>query len=345
MLEPKNMIVKMPNWIGDAVMATPVLADLKQFWKNSKLTVMCQANIARLLEYDPYVDEILSYTKPSGWSHRIWHRDVITPLQRGNYDLGILLTNSLSSAFWFWKGNVQNTIGYANGLRNFFLQQAVPLPTPLDQWHQIDVYKHLLAPLGIPQSKTLPKLYLSEEEQANAKAFLKRQGVEANDIIVGINPGAAYGSAKCWLPERFREVALKLEKRPKTWILFFGDTSTAPLIKEICRNAPNRVINLAGKTNLRELMALIHACSIFLTNDSGPMHIASAFQVPLIALFGSTDASRTGPYYHEKVISKKPPCSPCFLRTCPKEGFPCMTNIKTEEVYQELVQLIREKEL
>ncbi|MGK5594458.1 MAG: lipopolysaccharide heptosyltransferase II [Parachlamydiaceae bacterium] len=345
MLQPKNVIVKMPNWIGDAVMATPILADLKQFWKQSKLTAMCQANIAKLIECDPNVDEILSYSKPSGWSHRIWHRDAVTPLQRGHYDLGILLTNSFSSAFWFWKGNVQNIIGYTNGLRNLFLDQAIPLPKPLDQWHQIDVYKHLLEPLGITLSTTLPKLYLGEQEKKKAQDFLKKQGVEPHDTVIGINPGAAYGSAKCWLPDRFREVAFKLQERSKTWILFFGDDSTAPLIREICRDAPDRVLNLAGKTNLRELMALIHACSIFLTNDSGPMHIASAFHVPLIALFGSTDASRTGPYHHEKVIYKKQPCSPCFLRKCPKRGFPCMTNIKTQEVYQELLNLIKENEL
>ncbi|KAF3362210.1 Uncharacterized protein PHSC3_001277 [Chlamydiales bacterium STE3] len=338
--KPKNIIVKMPNWIGDAVMATPILKDLKDYYSDAKLTAMCQANVASLLECNPYINEILSYSKPSGWMHRAWHKDIISPLQRGDYDLGVLLTNSLSSAYWFWKGKVKNIVGYSKGVRRFLLNQALPFPKEIDKQHLILTYKNLLTVLGIPISSTQPQLYLNESEKAFAKNFLKRRGIEKNNIVVGINPGAAYGSAKCWLPERFREVALKLLERQNVFILFFGDQNGASLVEKICRDLPDRVLNIAGKTNLRELMALINACSLFLTNDSGPMHIASAFQVPLLSLFGSTDEIKTGPYHHEKVIHKHVPCSPCFLRKCPKKDFPCMESIEVEEVYRELMVIL-----
>jgi heptosyltransferase-2 len=119
-----------------------------------------------------------------------------------------------------------------------------------------------------------------------------------------------------------------------------GDRNGAPLVNDICSGFPERVINLAGKTNLRELMALIQSCSIILTNDSGPMHIAAAFDIPLLALFGSTNDTTTGPYgKHAKVIHKHVECSPCYKRVCPID-FRCMKRIEVDEVYQELQCLI-----
>lgn len=341
--KPKNILVKMPNWLGDAIMATPILEDLKKHWPEARLTILCQSNVAALFNYDPYVDEIFSYTKPSGWIHRTWHKNVIDHLQHGDYDLGVLLTNSFSSAWWLWRGHVGNTIGYTSFFRRFLLDQSIPFPEKIEKQHLVVTYKMLLQQLGIPVSNTKPKLYLSQSEKQVAQDFLSRHDVSKDSVVVGINPGAAYGSAKCWLPDRFKEVALKLLQKPNVFVLFFGDQTGAPLVNSICQDMPERVINMAGKTTLRELMALIQACSIFLTNDSGPMHMASALNVPLLALFGSTSEIKTGPYNGGKVIHKHVECSPCFLRECPKVDFPCMTRIGAQEVYDELKTLIEEQ--
>ena len=125
-------------------------------------------------------------------------------------------------------------------------------------------------------------------------------------------------------------------------MVYFGDPAGAPLVHDICKNLPEGVINLAGKTSLRELMALINSCSIFLTNDSGPMHIAAALHVPLLALFGSTSEIKTGPYGTNSLIHKHVECSPCYKRTCPID-FRCMKSIEVEEVYQELQKLISDQ--
>lgn len=341
---PENIIVRMPNWLGDLVMATPILADLRNHWPKAKITAMCQGAVGDILQEDPHIDEILKFKRPSGWIHRAEHGDIIEPLKQGHYDLGILLTNSFSSAWWFWRGRVANRIGYATHLRSWLLDYAIPFPPEKDSQHLVVTYKMLLSPLGIPVSANGPKLYINEQEKLKVKERLEQLDVKSNDIIIGINPGAAYGSAKCWLPDRFKQVTEKLLKNPRIKILFFGDKSGAPLVNDICAGLPSeRVINLSGKTTLRELAAYIQACDIFLTNDSGPMHIASALGVPLLALFGSTSDVATGPYRGGIVLHKHVPCSPCYRRECPID-FRCMKSIEVDEVYRSLEELIEKED-
>lgn len=340
---PANIIVRMPNWLGDLVMATPVLKDLRNHWPSAKITAMCQGAVGDVLQEDPNVDEIIKFKRPSGWVHRSAHGDILQPLRQGHYDLGILLTNSFSSAWWFWRGHVKNRVGYATHLRSFLLDHPIPFPPEKNSQHLVKTYKMLLQPLGIPLSTTSPQLYITEQEKTKINEKLTLLGIKPADVLIGINPCAAYGSAKCWLPHRFEEVTQMLLKNPKIKIIYFGDKSGSPLIGDICKNLPTeRVINLSDKTTLRELIAYIRACDIFLTNDSGPMHIASALDVPLLALFGSTSDSTTSPCKDGTVIHKHVPCSPCYRRECPID-FRCMKQISVEEVYNRLQELIQSK--
>jgi heptosyltransferase II len=341
---PSNIIIRMPNWLGDLVMATPLIADLRKKWPNARITAMCQSNVAPLLKNDPNLNEVFGYARPSGWIHRRQHWQIVQSIKHGEYDLGILLTNSFSSAWWFWRAGVTHKIGFANNMRSWLLNKAVPFPKERKTQHLVKTYKALLEPLGIPLSNTPPHLYISSEEMQAAQALLTNKGINlGQDILVGINPGAAYGSAKCWLPERFVAVTQQLLKNPQVQVVYFGDPAGTPLVNDICKKIDGRVINLAGKTNLRELIALINCCSIFLTNDSGPMHIAAALQVPLLALFGSTNDTTTGPYQFGKVIHKHVECSPCYKRICPID-FRCMKRIEVDEVYQTLEQMITDKQ-
>jgi len=341
----QNIIVKMPNWLGDLVMATPVLADLRRAKPHAKITAMCTSGLAPLLQEDPNIDEIYAYKRPSGWIHRKLHSEIIEAINAGHYDLGILLTNSFSSAWWFWRGGVKKRIGFKDNMRSWLLSEAVAFPKNKATQHLVKTYKELLLPLGIPISSTKPKLYSSENESIFAKSLFM-PNANSKSIILGVNPGAAYGSAKCWLPERFVEVTKKLLENPNVYVVYFGDSNGASLVDSICKQLPSeRVVNLAGKTTLRELVALIKCCSLILTNDSGPMHIAAALDIPLVALFGSTNDTTTGPYGNGNglVIHKHVECSPCYKRVCPID-FKCMKKIEVEEVFNKLTALIKEQE-
>lgn len=328
---PQNIIIRMPNWIGDAVMATPILKDVKNHWPEAKLTVMCIKPVGLLLKNDPHIDEIFTFERPSGWLHREHYRNILLPLKHGHYDLGILLTNSFSSAWWFWAGGVKNRVGYRGHYRRFLLDTSVKHPKNIESQHLVVTYKELLGAVSIPISKTSPALYLIPQELKEARDLLKKYAISEENLIVGINPGAAYGSAKCWLPERFVELTHKLLENPRIRIVYFGDQASAKLVQDICRDMPKSVVSLAGKTSLRELMALISCCDLFLSNDSGPMHIAAALKVPLVALFGSTSDIKTSPYEWGQVIHKHVACSPCYQRACPID-FRCMTEISVDEV-------------
>lgn len=340
-VEFRNIIVRMPNWIGDMVMATPVLTDLRKTYPQARITAMCRAPVSDLLLADPEIDELFCFSKTSSFSRHSEKKNLIEKLRCGKYDLGILLTHSLSSAWWFWQGKVKARLGYDCNGRRLLLNHSVPLPENIDRQHLVLTYKMLLEPLGIPISDSPPRLFLSPKEVNEARQLLKQHGVTEKSKVVGINPGATYGSAKCWLPERFREVAEKLLRDESVVIVFFGDQLSTPLVKEISQGLPSRVVNLAGLTSLRELAALISLCDVLLTNDSGPMHIADALGTKILALFGSTSEIVTGPYRTGKVIHKHVECSPCYQRTCPID-FRCMKRISSEEVYREICHMLQD---
>ncbi len=341
-LTPRNIIVRMPNWIGDLVMATPILSDLRKAYPEAYITAMCRSPICELLKEDPEINELFCFSKASGFGRRMERRNIIEKLRNGKYDLGILLTHSFSSAWWFWLGKVQMRLGYECNGRKPLLTHSLPFPKNIQNQHLVVTYKMLLGPLGIPISDTPPRLYLSPKELNDARTLLRQHGVPDGALIVGINPGATYGSAKCWLPERFREVTERLLRDKDIYIVYFGDQATVSLVKEICTGLPPRVINLAGLTSLRELSSLIIHCDVILTNDSGPMHIADALGTPIVALFGSTSEIITGPYRSGTLIHKHVECSPCYQRTCPID-FRCMKRIEADEVYEAINKILNAK--
>jgi heptosyltransferase-2 len=341
-LKPKSIIIRMPNWIGDLVMATPILSDVRKAFPDAHITAMSRNPLCELLREDPDIDEVFCFSKTSGFGRRSEKRDIIEKLRRGKYDLGILLTHSFSSAWWFWQGKVARRLGYDRNVRRLLLTDRVALPKKVAQQHLVVTYKTLLEPLGIEVSNTRPRLYLADKELETAKTLLKQLGISSDKLLVGINPGAAYGSAKCWLPERFREVTQKLLEDEDVCVIYFGDQATASLVKEICQGLPSRVVNLAGLTSIRELTALIKLCDVILTNDSGPMHIAAALGTSIVALFGSTNEIVTGPYQTGKIIHKHVECSPCHQRVCPID-FRCMKRIETDEVLEALRAALKAK--
>ena len=332
----------MPNWLGDAVMATPIIEDIRNHFLGAQISVLCHEAIATLLSSNPHIDEFLTFSKENK-RKSVEKARILHTLREKKFDLGILLTRSFSSAWWFFRGHVRFRLGFRDHFRSFLLNMPLALPEHEESQHQVLTYKLLLEPLGIPVSNTLPSLYLQKEELEQAQELLQKYKVKPDATLIGINPGASYGSAKCWLSERFVALTEKLLKDPKIHIIYFGDSASKPLVDKICSGFPSRVLNLATKTDLCQLIALIKLCHSFITNDSGPMHIAAALKTPLVAIFGSTSEIKTGPYGHGKIIHKHVSCSPCYRRTCPID-FRCMTTITEDEVYHEVLSTLRQSQ-
>jgi len=332
--EPKNIVIRMPNWLGDAVMATPILHDIRKNYPEAKITILCSDVIAQLFANNPHLDALLTFSRKTEVKKKEGRR-IVQKLIEGNYDLGILLTGSFSSAWQFFRAKIPLRLGYSTHFRKFLLTHPVAIPEHDETQHLVISYKQLLAPLGMAVSDTPLELFVSNEEKKAATELLASFDIHDDHRLIGINPGAAYGSAKCWPKERFRKLSERLLQDPKIRILYFGDSHSKALVDDICMGLPLRVNNLAGKTTLRELIALIDACSLLITNDSGPMHIGAAVHTPLVAIFGSTNAIKTGPYSNGKVVQKHVPCSPCYLRKCPID-FRCMMNISVDDVVEAL---------
>lgn len=335
--EPSSIIIRMPNWLGDVVMATPVLSAVREKWPRAHITLMMAEGLAPLLEKDPRINEIFAFKRPKGFLHRLQANQIIERLREGKYDMGILLTNSFSSAWWFYRSHIKTVAGYG---RKFLLNKSRQLPKNYKKQHLVHSYLQLLEVIGIPFKERVPELFITREEKEAAFERYRALNGGSKRFVIGLNPGAAFGPAKCWPAERFRALTKKLLENEKILLVFFGDRLAEPLVDEIVRGFPERAVNLSGKTLLREFMALISACDLFITNDSGPMHVAAAVGTPLIALFGSTSDVMTGPYKSGDVIHKRVSCSPCFLRECPLD-FRCMKAIEVEDVMQIVMRRLK----
>ncbi len=338
----KKILIRMPNWLGDAVMATPILEDIRHAYPDAHITILCHEAIGSLLQQNPFADDFILFSKDIKKDPKQL-RELFARLRASSFDIGLLLTNSFSSAWWFFRSGIKKRIGYRTHYRRLLLTQSLPLPHNEETQHQVLTYKTLLSALNIPLSSSAPKLFVTQKEIAQAHTFLHTYGISSQHTIIGINPSAAYGEAKCWPIDRFQQLCTYLLKHPDLHILCFGDASSKQLISTLTSGMQNRVHNLAAATSLRELLALISQCRCLVTNDSGPMHIAAALQVPLVALFGSTNEIKTGPYgYKGSVIHKHVACSPCYLRKCPID-FRCMTQITVGEVAAQVEKILHKQ--
>jgi heptosyltransferase II len=277
------------------------------------------------------------------------------------FDLALVLPNSPRSALEVFLACIPQRTGYARPWRNFFLTQtvapraaAVKMHKPTaaevqrlvasektgnwkleigDASHHIHEYLHLVAALGANPEPLAPQLAVTPEEIAATK--IKFGLDKITQPVFGLNPGAEYGPAKRWPAEKFISAAKEIQAKTNcVWLIFGGknDAATAAQIQSVIGNRQS-AINLAGKTGLRELMALLKLCRVLLTNDTGPMHVAAALGTPVVVPFGSTSPELTGPIFspNAKILKSDAPCSPCFLRECPID-FRCMNGIPVERV-------------
>jgi len=223
--------------------------------------------------------------------------------------------------------------GYPTDGRRMLLSLPVPLTRDILERHEVEYYLCLLDGLGVPRpSNPVLNLHVTEGEREAMAARLSSLGIERGSPILVVNPGATYGSAKRWYPDRFAAVADALSEEWRSTVVVMGSPAEAPLAGEIESSARRGALNLAGKTTVREMMALLSLSSFLVTNDSGPMHVGAALGVPLVAIFGPTDWRRTSPWTDRaRVVRADVDCSPCKLRVCDR-GHECMLGVTPEMV-------------
>jgi heptosyltransferase-2 len=310
---PGSLLVRATNWLGDAVMTTPALRALRSACPRARISLLAKPLVAELFRHHPDVDEVLVYERPGRHDGVIGRLRMAGELRRRRFDAAILLQNAFDAALLAFLAGIPARAGYATDGRRALLTDPVPLTPEIMERHEVEYYLCLLEPLGIPRLPS-PELRVavSGEERAAMSDRLAGLGIDRGVPFLAINPGATYGSAKRWYPDRFAAVADALSEEWGAAVVVVGSPAEAPL---------------AGKTTVREMMALVSLSSFLVTNDSGPMHIGAALGVPLVAIFGPTDWRRTSPWTDRaRVVRVDVDCSPCMLRACDR-GHECMLGV------------------
>ena len=325
-----RVCVRATNWLGDAVMSLPALRAIRQVFSHAHLAVVARPSVAGLYARESCVDGVIPCERYQGLRAR---REFAARLRGERFDAAILLPNSFDAALVAWLARIPERIGYRRDGRGLLLTRAIPVPEPGDiPRHERFYYLELLRRTGLierfPECEFI-RLDAVESARAAGAAHLAALGISGPAI--GISPGAAYGNAKRWLPERFAQVAQTFLPGIGSVVLF-GSASERPLCDQVAASLPVPSHNLAGRTTLREFIDLAAACRLFLTNDSGAMHVASALGVPTVAVFGATDDTTTGPTGpFARVVREHAECSPCLLRECPIDHR-CMTRVTPDRV-------------
>lgn len=340
----KRILIVAPNWIGDAVLSLPVVDGCGQLWQEAELTVLARTRVAELFEARESDVRVLEYERGNGPQRLSNLMALGRSLRRERFDLAILLPNSLGSAVMTRLAGIPQRLGYSTDGRGWLLTQRLEDRRKERGLHQVDYYLGLIHSLGAYQVDRIPQLKLRSKITDRAMALMEGLGIDKNELLIGVHPGAAYGETKRWFPERFAAVLERLHRSGRRFLLL-GGTGEEPLAEQISAEMDHPVINLIGKTTVAEVLALIGQCSLFLSNDSGLMHVAAALNIPQVALFGSTDPQKTAPLNNRAVVihPEHVGCTPCFKRSCP-EDLECMKAITVQEVHAAAEQLLAEME-
>jgi heptosyltransferase-2 len=322
-LKPFRILIRGSNWLGDSIISMPAVRAIKAGRPDAHVTILAPEKVAAVWKLVPEVDEVIGLTSRSLLA------TVGLVRSRKPFDVAILFPNSLRAALEAWFAGIPRRIGYRGHHRSWLLNQIIPEPRKGPVEHQVYRFLHIARELG------------GSSEPPALRMFLPRAKSNGATAKIGLCPGAEYGPAKRWLPERFAEVATLVSNQEAVQWILFGTRSdsevAAPIEAALGTNCTNRI----GKTTLDQLIAELSECALLLTNETGTMHLATVLGVPVVAVFGSTEPRLTGPLgTGHRIIRHQVECSPCFLRECPID-FRCMKAVTVEEVTTSVLSLLK----
>ena len=330
----KEILVKGSNWVGDTIISFPAVYSLRRLFPQAHISVLAKSHLAELWEANPAVDGVIPYEMPTGAGRIFGELRIARRIRQKDIDLTVLFPRSFSSAWMVFLGGIPRRVGYKGEGRDWLLTERIDRTNELLRRHRMYYYLHLIERLGRCPSPLSPSLSLNGKIERWATRFLTHNGLRGK-VLIGFNPGATYGEAKCWPPERFVELGRRLRGDYDASILIFGSSrlKEKALNATIAEGIGEGCLNLSGQTSLLELASLLRQCPLLVTNDTGTMHVAAAAGTRIVAIFGPTDPRTTSPLGKgHVVIRKEVSCSPCLKRVCP-EDHRCMDLIEVEEVY------------
>lgn len=359
MSDPQKILVVQPSWVGDAVMATPTLRAVRQLYPNAHIAYLMKRYVKQIYAGMPWADQLITYrtgkTKAKAGKGQFF--ELAARLRSANFDLAILLPNSFKSALICKMAGIKRVIGYERDGRGFLLtDKLLPvkdkgkfIPTPI-----VKYYMGLANYLGSTHRDLKLQLFVTETEKRDAEAVLQRCGLDSaidrpaahgQSPLVLLNPGAQYGAAKCWLPENFAQLGDRLIEELGATVLISASPKERPIVDAINRHMKHAAVDLSrAGMDLGALKEIVRRCDLMVTNDTGPRHIAAAFDVPVVTIFGPTHPEWTEIYFDkERKVAVKVFCGPCQKKVCPLDHR-CMTRVTPAMVYQTATELLATKQ-
>jgi len=361
---PRRMLIFMPSWVGDVVMATPTLLALREHFADSHLAVLVREPLVPLVEACPWIDRVLavppkgggpvrsSLAMEQGGGPRVVHsgRRGLVPLARwlrtGGFDLAVLLPNSFRSAMVARVAGIKRRVGYDRDSRGVLLTDRL-VPRRCDgrfiPVSAVGYYLALARYLGAGSEDTKMSLFVDGQTRDRTRGRLATIGIDRPESLVVLTPGANFGAAKLWPVERFAAVADHCRRALGLPVAVAGSPRERTILENLCGRAVEPVVNLAAHGfGLREVMATILDARLVVTNDTGPRHIAAAFGTPVVSIFGPTDPAWTDiGFERERQVAVKVFCGPCQLKRCPLDHR-CMTRIDPTMVIHQIHELLKE---
>jgi heptosyltransferase-2 len=362
-----KVMIRLPNWVGDAVMAEPALRELRRIFQTGHLTFVARDWVAGLFAGEALADSVIAVHDASGIveSTRRFASEA-RRLRQENFDCAVLLTNSFRTALTARVAGIPNVVGYATDGRRVLLNTITPFAADYRKKHQVFYYLHIASELEkkltgesrVDLKAAEPRLRALPDDCERMRQRLAESAIELtksttpsgpiqnpkskiqNPQLLVLNPGATNSRAKRWLAERFAATADRLARQDGLQPLIVGARGDVEVANEVRRLMQTPAVNLAGQTSIAELKAVLSLASLMLSNDTGAAHVAAALGVPTVVIFGPTEDFATRPLSASAAVVRQPvDCSPCMYRDCPIDHR-CMTRVEVDAVYEQAKKLL-----
>ena len=340
-VDAARILVRLPNWVGDCVMATPALGRLRRRFADAHIALAGTPYVRQVVDDGPWADEIIDVPREKGLLSVL---RAAARLRQGRFDLGVLLTNSFGSALAARLAGVPRLIGYARDGRGRLLAERLRAPRERGRYlpaPMVEYYGRIADALDCPPGDGRLTLSTAAADEDRAAASFADLGIDLAKPLAGLNPGAAFGSAKCWPPENFARVGDALVDRLGMQVIVLCGPNERDIARRIVGLMHRPAQSVADyDVPLGLLKAIVRRLNLMVTNDSGPQHFAAAFNVPMVTLIGPTNPEWSDTAYDKGVQLRVPvDCGPCMKRRCTRDHR-CMTLITPEMVVAAVETLV-----